>query len=254
MHASSFYLEYFDIMPQNTLAFWRAGRDVRRVENENPKGLARICSLPKSLVGRTLFLGLLTGVFSGFSFGAWKCACRAAETLWNGSGLAFESRAGGGVPRGAERRGGVRFRPQFRGALVRGFRRRVAFDIYFGARGSQLPHGRPTVLRGLEIAVSVAFLPPIFQVAIEVFSGGFSPYGLGAAAINAALFALFWTLAGRSFSDNPPKGEGLWRDELSRTEFFGILRKSARAEYPHLGRNALAAAILFSFAAMIAGV
>ena len=39
---------------------------------------------------------------------------------------------------------------RFRGALVRGFRRRVAFDIHFGARGPQLPHGRPTVLRGLE--------------------------------------------------------------------------------------------------------
>lgn len=114
--------------------------------------------------------------------------------------------------------------------------------------------GAPQYCAVWKIAVSVAFLPPIFQVAIEVFSGGFSPYGLGAAAINAALFALFWTLAGRSFSDNPPKGEGLWRDELSRAEFFGILRKSARAEYPHLGRNALAAAVLFSFAAMIAGV
>ena len=253
MHASSFYLEYFDIMPQNTLAFCRAGCDVRRVENENPKGLARICSLPKSLVGRTLFLGLLTGVFSGFSFGAWKCACRAAETLWNGSGLAFESRAAAASHAVRSVAGAFVFVLNSAALSCAAFAAEWLL-IYILARAVRnSPMGAPQYCAVWKIAVSVAFLPPIFQVAIEVFSGGFSPYGLGAAAINAALFALFWTLAGRSFSDKPPKGEGLWRDELSRAEFFGILRKSARAEYPHLGRNALAAAVLFSFAAMIAG-
>lgn len=150
MHASSFYLEYFDIMPQNTLAFCRAGCDVRRVENENPKGLARICSLPKSLVGRTLFLGLLTGVFSGFSFGAWKCACRAAETLWNGSGLAFESRAAAASHAVRSVAGAFVFVLNSAALSCAAFAAEWLLIYSFGARGPQLTHGRPTVLRGLE--------------------------------------------------------------------------------------------------------
>lgn len=146
-------------MPQNTLAFCRAGCDVRRVENENPKGLARICSLPKSLVGRTLFLGLLTGVFSGFSFGAWKCACRAAETLWNGSGLAFESRAAAASHAVRSVAGAFVFVLNSAALSCAAFAAEWLL-IYILARAVRnSPMGAPQYCAVWKIAVSVAFLP-----------------------------------------------------------------------------------------------
>lgn len=223
------------------------------MENANPKGLSRICALPKSLVGRTLFLGLLAGAFSGFAFGAWRLACAAAETFLNGSGFVFESRAAASH---ALRSVAGAFVFAFNSAALScaAFAAEWLLIYIFARAVRNAPMGAPQYCTVWKIAVAAAFLPPIFQFAVKVFSGGFSPYGLGAAAINAALFFLFWTLAVRSFSDNPPKEEGLWRDELSRAEFFGILRRSVREEYPHFGRNALIAAALFSLAALAAGV
>lgn len=224
------------------------------MENANPKGLPRICALPKSLVGRTLFLGLLAGAFSGFAFGAWRLACTAAETILNGSGFVFESRAAAASHALRSVAGAFVFAFNSAALSCAAFAAEWLLIYIFARAVRNAPMGAPQYCTVWKIAVAAAFLPPIFQFAVKVFSGGFSPYGLGAAAINAALFFLFWTLAVRSFSDNPPKGEGLWRDELSRAEFFGILRRSVREEYPHFGRNALIAAALFSLAALAAGV
>ena len=224
------------------------------MENANPKGLSRICALPKSLVGRTLFLGLLAGAFSGFAFGAWRLACAAAETFLNGSGFVFESRAAAASHALRSVAGAFVFAFNSAALSCAAFAAEWLLIYIFARAVRNAPMGAPQYCAVWKIAVAAAFLLPIFQFAVKVFSGGFSPYGLGAAAINAALFFLFWTLAVRSFSDNPPKGEGLWRDELSRAEFFGILRRSVREEYPHFGRNALIAAALFSLAALAAGV
>lgn len=223
------------------------------MKNANHSGLVRICAIPKSLVGRTLILGVLAGAFSGFAFGAWRFACRAAETLWSGTEFAFESRAAAAshALRGVA---GAFVFVLNSSALSCAALAAVWLLIYVAVRAVRnAPMGAPQYGAVWKAAFAAAFLPPVFSGVIGAFGGAFSVCGLGSAAINAALFSLFWTLAGRSFSDNPPKGGGLWRDELSRAEFFAVLRKAVRAEYPHLGRGALAIAALFSLAALVAG-
>lgn len=57
-----------------------------------PKGLADICAIPKSLIGRTLALGALAGISGGAVLGAWHILWRAIGVMAYGSGLVFESR------------------------------------------------------------------------------------------------------------------------------------------------------------------
>ena len=104
------------------------------------------------------------------------------------------------------------------------------------------------------VALVLAFPLSIALDAWEVFvEGAPGAFKLGSMILNAVLFVVFLGLAKFSFIENPPKGGGAWKEELSKVEFVGILRKSIRAHYPHFKRNAVVAVLVFAAIALVAG-
>ena len=120
------------------------------------------------------------------------------------------------------------------------------------ARNSQMQNLQ--YFRVWVVALVLAFPLSIALDAWEIFADG-APvaFKLGSMLLNAALFVVFLGLAKFSFIENPPKGGGVWKEELSKVEFVGILRKSIKSHYPHFKRNAAIAVLVFAAIALVAG-
>lgn len=219
-----------------------------------PKGLADICAIPKSLIGRTLALGALAGISGGAVLGAWHILWRAIGVMAYGSGLVFESRGAAAAHALRSVAQGIVFLLNSAALSCVGLAAvwLAVYMVFRFARNSQMQNLQ--YFRIWVVALVLAFPLSIALDAWEIFvEGAPGTFKLGSMILNAVLFVVFLGLAKFSFIENPPKGGGAWKEELSKVEFVGILRKSIRAHYPHFKRNAVVAVLVFAAIALVAG-
>ena len=212
-------------------------------------GFKEICATPKSLVGRTIFLGLFVGFFTAFFLGVGRYATKAFDVLCNGSSFMFDSQSA--VAAHAMRSAAAIF------AVILNFWvvSTIAFAgewlfIYIIFRAVRnAPMGSQQYWRVWLCSLLLAFIAPIFTYC----GAQWFPLLIESAIINGILFAIFYRVAKYSFSTNPPSGTGVWKEELSRAEFVGIVRKKVRAAYPHFKRNVVIVVLLLSILGLVAG-
>lgn len=216
-------------------------------------GFKEICTIPKSLVGRTVFLGLFVGIVTALLFGVWKYAAQALNVIINGSTYAYESQAAA-ASHALRSAAGI-----FAGILnftvigCIGFAAEWMFVYILCRVVRNAPMGAAQYWRVWQITLFAAFILPICHAAYLFFNATKYLPLIESAVINGSLFVIFYSTAKFAFSTNPPREPAIWKNELSRAEFTGIVRKSIRAAYPHFKRNAIIALIFLSLLGLISG-